>query len=183
MEVKELIQNGLGNLQRTINRTLNSLTTAELKWQPRSDANSIGLILFHIARFEDSFIQSRLKGKPQLWESEKWYQKLDKAITDSGAHYSAEQVAGFIVPKIEDLSGYSEAVRPKTLEYLKDITADDLDRKVTLSPAVTPPGSVPAGRPPVELTVGSILLFTLTHTAQHAGEISYLRGLQRGMDK
>ncbi|MDD5289264.1 MAG: DinB family protein, partial [Dehalococcoidales bacterium] len=173
MEVKELIQNGLGNLQRTIGRTLNGLTPAELKWQPRPDANSIGLILFHIARFEDSFIQSRLQGKPQLWESEKWYQKLNKAIDDAGAHYSAEQVAGFVVPKIEDLSGYSEAVRRKTLEYLKDITADDLDRKVTLSPS----GSAPAGRPPVELTAGSILLFTLTHTAQHAGEISYLRGL------
>jgi len=28
-----------------------------------------------------------------------------------------------------------------------------------------------------------MLLMTVTHSAQHAGEISYLRGLQRGMDK
>jgi hypothetical protein len=28
-----------------------------------------------------------------------------------------------------------------------------------------------------------MLLMTITHLAQHAGEISYLCGLQRGMDK
>jgi hypothetical protein len=27
------------------------------------------------------------------------------------------------------------------------------------------------------------LMFTVMHMAQHAGEISYIRGLKRGMDK
>jgi uncharacterized damage-inducible protein DinB len=56
MEAVEIIQSGLANTKRVIDRTLDGLTADELKWQPRSDANSIGLILFHMARSEDSFI-------------------------------------------------------------------------------------------------------------------------------
>src|SRR3990172_2529338 len=122
MQTKELIQSGLANVKRTFDRTLNTLTPAELKWQPRPDANSIQIILFHMAHLEDSTVQSRLQGKPQLWESEKWYQKLNKDVKDSGVHYTAEQVAAFSVPDTKDLLGYLEALRGKTLEYLKDMT-------------------------------------------------------------
>jgi hypothetical protein len=45
MEMKDLVQNGLDNVKRTLDRTLDGLTAEELKWQPKPDANSIGLIL------------------------------------------------------------------------------------------------------------------------------------------
>jgi hypothetical protein len=189
MEAKKLIQTGLENVKRSIDRTLEGLTPAELKWQPRPDANSIGLILFHIVRSEYSFIQSMIQGKSQLWESGKWYQRLNKTIDDRGAHYTAEQVATFKVPEMKDLQGYTEAVRKQTLEYLKDMAPDKLDKKVDLPPMGPPPKAAPGEkpapprRPPFEPTVGMMLLMTVTHAAQHAGEISYLRGLQRGMDK
>ena len=72
MEAKTTIQTGLENVKRAIDRTLEGLTFEELKWQPRPYANSTGLILFHIARSEDGFVVSRVMGKPQIWESEKW---------------------------------------------------------------------------------------------------------------
>jgi hypothetical protein len=190
METTELIRIGLGNVKRLLDRTLDGLTPAEIKWQPRPDANSIGIILFDIARSEDASIQSRLQGKPQLWESEKWYQKLNKSANDSGGHYTAEQVAAFVVPNLKDLLGYSEAVREQTLEYLKDLTAGQLDKKVELPPMGPPPTAPSAGTPNQprlppfrDMTVGSMLMMNVTHLAQHAGEISYLRGLQRGMNK
>jgi len=186
MEMKEFIQNGLENIKRLFDRTLDGLTPEELKWQPRSDANSIGLILFHSIRSEDSSIH-RLQDKPQLWESEKWYQKFNKAIDDGGAHYAAEQVAAFVVPDMKDVTAYAEAVRKDTLEYLKGLKQKDFDKKVNLPP---PPASMamPAGRPnpprpPFNPIVGSMLLMLMTHLSEHAGEISYIRGLQRGMDK
>jgi len=39
MEAKELIQIGLANVKRAIERTLDGLTSAEIKWQPKPDAN------------------------------------------------------------------------------------------------------------------------------------------------
>ena len=71
MEVKDIIKTGLDITKGLTDRTLNGLTAEELKWQPRSDANSIGLILFHMIRAEDSMLH-RIQGKPQIWETEKW---------------------------------------------------------------------------------------------------------------
>jgi hypothetical protein len=186
METKELIKSGFDNAKRTIDRTLDGMTAAELTWHPRPDANSIGLILFHVIRSEDSSVH-RVQGKPQVWESAKWYQKLNKAIDDGGAHYTAEQVDKFVVPDIKDLMAYADAVRKNTLEYLNGLKPEDFDRKVEVPPR--PPQIGPDGkprppmRPPFEPIVGSMLLFTVIHISQHAGEISYLRGLKRGMDK
>jgi hypothetical protein len=186
MEMNELIQNELENVKRVFDRTLDGLTPAELKWQPRPDANSIGLILFHSIRAEDSSIH-RLQGKPQLWESDKWYQKFNKMIADGGAHYTTEQVAAFVVPNLKELLVYAEAVRKDTLEYLKGLEPKDFDKKVNLPP---PPARMvmPSGRsappwPPFNPIVGSMLLHVVTHLSEHAGKISYIRGLQRGMDK
>ena len=185
MEMNELIQNGLENSKSVIDRTLDGLTPAELKWRPRPDANSIGLILFHCIRSEDRLIHI-LQGKPQLWESEKLYQKFNKTIEDGGAHYTAEQVAAFVVPDVKDLLAYSEMVRKNTLEYLKGLKPKDFDKKVNLPPPPTPI-VIPAGRPipmrPFNPIVGSMLVHEVTELAGHAGEISYIRGLQRGMDK
>jgi hypothetical protein len=86
MEIGELIRDGLASTKRVFDRTLDGLTSAELEWQPRSDANSIGLILFHSIRAEDSSVHM-LDGKHQLWESEKWYQKFHKELSDGGATY------------------------------------------------------------------------------------------------
>jgi uncharacterized damage-inducible protein DinB len=174
MEGKDIIVDGLANTKRGIERTLDGLTADELKWQPKPDANSIGLILFHMARSEDSFVNSLIQGKKQLWETGKWYEKLNKKVDDTGGHYTAEQVASFVVPPLKDLRAYADAVRQQTLEYLKDMTPEKLDARVTFPPD---------RKLPFEPIVGGLLLINLTHMAQHAGEISYLRGLKRGMDK
>jgi len=169
MELKGYIQNELDMLKKGITRMLNGLGQHELMWRPACGCNSIGLILFHTARSEDSFVQTRLQGKPQIWESEKWYGKLNMAENEAGAHYTVEQVNAFPVPEAKDLLAYYDSVRGYTLEYLKGLGTDVFDKKV----------STPFG----EMTVAEIFSIIVRHTSQHIGEISYLRGLQRGMDK
>ena len=46
-----------------------------------------------------------------------------------------------------------------------------------------PAGNAPPRRPLFEPITGAMLMHEVTELAGHAGEISYLRGLQRGMDK
>lgn len=189
MEAIQLIKSGLENVQRGTDRALEGMTAEEIAWHPRPDANSIGLILFHMARSEDSFVQRLIQGKKQIWETGKWYEKLGKAVEDSGSHYTPEQVADFQVPKIEDLQAYFAAVRTQTLGFLAGLTPEKLDAKVEMPQMGPPPKTTedgkpaPPRRPPFEPIVGSLLLMNVTHLAQHGGEISYLRGLKRGMDK
>jgi len=175
MESKELLKAGLENVKRTVDRTLDDLTHDEVSWHPRTDANSIGLILFHMARSEDSFINRLIQGKPQLWETGKWYEKLNKELGDGGNRYTEEQVAGFVVPDLKGLQMYTDAVRKQTLDYLAKVTPETFDREVEMPQM----GSVK--RPPI--AVGILLLMNVTHLSQHSGEVSYLRGLKRGMDK
>jgi uncharacterized damage-inducible protein DinB len=170
MELQRYIGRELSGLKMAMERVLDSLTQQEVSWRPASGCNSIGLILFHAARSEDSFIQAMLQGKPEIWKSEKWYEKLALPAEEEGAHYTVEQVNAFQVPELSDIMAYYDAVRARTKEKLRGMTLEELDEEVTFPNF----GELPA------VTVFSLIV---AHTAQHIGEMSYLRGLQRGMDK
>ena len=170
MELKEYIQNEINGLKRNSGRVLKDLKQNEFGWQPSCGCNSIGLILFHVARSEDSFL-ARMQNKPQLWETGKWYQKLNLAENEAGSHYSIDQVNAFPCPDGKDLVGYFEGVRAKTVDYLASLSSDDLGKKITITPF------------PGETTIASMFSLIVSHATGHFGEISYLRGIQRGLDK
>jgi hypothetical protein len=169
MELKEYIRLELDGLERGLKRVTDTLTQDEIMWRPGCGCNSIGLILFHTARGEDFFINGALQNKPHVWETGKWYKKLNIAESEADSHLTAEQVNTFPVPKLADILAYYAAVREQTLEYLKSLTAAAFDKKVKLQFG--------------EFNVAGVFSIIVGHTSQHIGEISYLRGLQRGMDK
>ena len=170
MEMRDFIKGALDRVKQGTVRAVDGLSHYELIWRPGPECNSIGLILFHQARFEDSFVQGRILGKPQVWESEKWYEKFNMPVSESGSGYTAEQIAAFPVPQLKDLLGYSDAARAKTLEYLKTAPGSDFDRVINM-PRFG------------DVTVGALFMLVIVHQAQHVGEIAYLRGMQRGMNK
>ncbi len=170
MELKDLILAGLDRVKEANMKTLDGLSRHELVWRPGPEANTIGLIIFHSARSEDNVVQSRVQGKSQIWESEKWYQKLNLPIADTGAHYTVQQIAAFPAPELNDWLAYAGAVRTRTQDYLKGMTNAGFGKVI----------NVPRHG---DVTIGWYLMNMVVHMAEHAGEISYLRGLQRGLDK
>ena len=164
METKDIITMELDNVRQGMTRLLDGLNHQELSWRPAYGCNSIGLIVFHMARFEDSTLQARIQGKPEVWESEKWYQKLNLPVTEAGAHYNVEQVNAFPVPELRELMGYTDAVRQRTMQYLKNVTPDQLDKRITMPRS----GETP---------IAAVFARVVGHLFQHIGEISYLRGL------
>ena len=61
------------------------------------------------------------------------YQKFNKTIDDTGAHYTATKIAAFVIPDLKELLVYAEAVRKNTfLEYLKGLKPKDFDKLKTL---------------------------------------------------
>lgn len=170
MKIQQYAALELEAINRGMNKALNGLNERELSWRPACGCNSIGLILFHVARFEDAFVQGRLQGKPEIWTAERWYEKLNKAEDDTGSHYTADQVNAFGVPPLKDIQAYFEAARVNTLNYVKDLDAGSFDKKIQ-----TPRFG--------EVTIAFMISLIIGHEQQHIGEISYLRGLQRGIDK
>jgi len=169
MELQDYIDIEFSILKMEMGRVLDTLTQPEVNWRPASGCNSIGIILLHIARTEDRIMQTISQEKSQIWETEKWYEKLKLPVEEDMGHFTAEQVDAFKVPDTGNIMAYYDAVRIKAKEYLKGMAIADFDKKVTF----------PFG----ELTKGAGLAFLVSHAAQHIGEISYLRGLQRGLDK
>jgi hypothetical protein len=171
MEPKEFIRLSLERVKNSASRAVDGLTPAELKWQPRPEGNPIGLIYFHMFRAEDMFVQTFIQGRPRLWNRDKWGLKLNIPENDSaGMGYTAEQVAAFVPPDMAKLQEYARAVREETLEYLKGVTPEKLNEvnKATRFG---------------EITLGQLWDIILIHLTQHAGEMLYLRGLQRGINK
>ena len=92
------------------------------------------------------------------------------AEEEDGAHFTVDQVNAFQVPQLSDIMAYYDAVRVITKERLRAMALEDFDKKVTFPHF----GEAPTA---------SIFSLLISHTSQHIGEISYLRGMQRGMDK
>lgn len=171
MDILDFIIAGLQRCHQATVRAVDGLTAEEMAWRPGPEANPIGLILFHQARSEDIFVQ-RVRGGPSVWESGIWYEKLGVPEDEAGGGFSAEQVASFHSPELKDLLAYGEAVHLGSLEYLKGLTPDKLDQKIQIHLGRT-----------VEFTIGALFALIIAHASQHAGEMAYVRGLQRGMNK
>lgn len=172
METSDFILDTLDHMQKAVTTAVNGLSHEELTWRPRAEANSIGFIFWHQLRCEDKFIQDMIQRKPQVWVSGKWYEKfnLPENPQDDGYGYTAEQVAAFPVPELKDLLGYAEATRVQTVEYLKAMAPDKFDQLIQ-TPFLG------------EITIGQIFAILLCEITQHIGQIAYLRGLQRGLNK
>jgi len=172
METSGFILDTFEYMQQAVSTAVDGLNSDELTWCPGPGTNSIGFILWHQLRCEDIYVQNIIQGRPQVWVSDKWYEKLNlpESPQDVGYGYTAEQVAAFHVPELKDLLGYAEATRARTVEYLRATTPGKLDEVIQ----TTFLG---------ELTIGQIFATLLCEITQHIGQIAYLRGLQRGLNK
>ncbi len=170
MEATEAILRSLEKSQEYLMKALDGLTQEEVAWSPRIECNSIAFILWHIARLEDFFVNGVFQHESEVYEAEHWRDKLGTSAKETGFRYTIERLQYWPVPKLEDLLEYAKSVRDKTLSFLKSVTLEKLS-EVTVRP----------NRPPE--TVGQRLVLFTTDIAMHVGQIAYLRGVQRGLDK
>jgi uncharacterized damage-inducible protein DinB len=123
MELNEFVLDNLNRIQKALTAALDSLTYEELTWQPDDEANSIGFLLWHITRCEDTYIQTLVLQEPQVWISAKWYDRMNLPDDpwNNGNDYTVEQIAEFRVPELKDFLEYAEAVRKPTTDFLKNL--------------------------------------------------------------
>ncbi|MFC1982824.1 DinB family protein [Chloroflexota bacterium] len=169
MEWKELIIDGYGRILENLGEALNGLTQDDLNQQPHPDCNSMGWLAWHLTRVLDHEI-GNLMGGEQLWISDQWYKKFNRApdASDAGFGHSSEEVAAFRSPDVGILLDYHRAVLARTKSYISDLSPAELDRKLD-EPWFQP---LP--------TVGVRLVSVMSDGLQHAGQIAYLRGLLKG---
>lgn len=172
MDVRDFALQSLNESQTALMQAVDSLSQEELMRQPQPGANHIAFILWHMVRAEDWFFHYLFQRVPQVWESEQWHEKLnlpdDPRVTGFG--YTEEQVASFPSIQLRDLIAYSEAVRARTVDYLRSVNPARFDE-------------IAKSRLFGEVSIGNLIGHLLIELAQHVGQIAYIREMVKDPGK
>jgi hypothetical protein len=169
MQLAEAMVKSLEQSQGYLNKTLDGLTQEEAAWSPAAESNSMAFILWHVTRVEDFFVNRVILRQVELYEAEGWREKLGTPAKNTGFEYTLEQLRAWPVPKLEILRGYVDSVRKSTLALLRSIAPEKLSE-------LARPDRSPD-------SIGDILCRITTEIALHVGQIAYIRGIQRGLNK
>lgn len=165
MDVAELLLELYGRVPPLARDAVKGLDAAALRERPAAVANPVGWLVWHLTRVADHHV-SEAAGRAQVWAGDGWAARfgLEADPADVGYGHSAEQVAAVRPGGEEDLVAYLDTVDGRTRDFLRGLTAADLDRVVDDS-----------YDPPV--TLGVRLVSVADDCLQHAGQAAYVRGL------
>ncbi len=162
MDVKQYIRTQFAACRRVVDAVTADLTDEMTGWMPPGNANPIGATLVHLINAEDSFVQKSFQGKPLIWDSGAWGERMGLGMLP-GRGGGWDEARGKQLC-VESLLAYQQAVRAETDAYLANLTPAELCREVDF-----------AGR---QRPVGDVLALLVAHTAHHAGDISAIKGVQ-----
>ncbi|ASW57578.1 DUF664 domain-containing protein [Plantactinospora sp. KBS50] len=165
MDVRELLTGTFDRLPDLVRAAVDGLPADRLRWSPGPGTNSVGWLVWHLTRVQDSHIAELLDAE-QVWVGADWAAGfgLDPDPDNTGYAHTGEQVAAVAPRDAQVLIGYHEAVAARTRDYLGTLRPADLDRVVDEN-----------WDPPV--TLGVRLVSVLSDDLQHAGQAGYVRGL------
>jgi len=165
MDVSELLIELYDRVPPLAAHAVAGLDSDALCRAPADGTNSIGWLVWHLARVQDHQL-SEVFHAEQLWVSNEWSSRfgLDPDPSNMGYGHSAADVATVRPDGPEALLGYLDVVSTRTRAWLTGLTATDLDRIVD------------AGwDPPV--TLGVRLVSVADDCLQHVGQADYLRSV------
>ena len=169
-DFKAAIKSGLTEYLEGLQKAVDGLTPAELRWQPTLASNPISWIVWHMARVEDRWVNQVLRGGVELWISDGWHAKFGMSEDAHGYGDTAAQVRAMPDVAMSDVLEYYEAVRKSTLAHLEQMTPAELEATY----------DHPRRK---GLTGAWILGHILVEESQHLGQIAYIRGMIRGRNK
>jgi uncharacterized damage-inducible protein DinB len=165
---KEAIQSGLEEYLQGLQRAIEGLTPAEIRWQPTLHTNHIAWLVWHMARVEDGWV-SRLRRSLPVWQADGWADRFHMDPTSSGAGQTMEEVRAMPEIPLTDLMAYFDAVRAVTRHYLAQATEADLVQEYP--------------HPRLGSRTGAwIIGHILVEESQHVGQVALLRGMMRGLN-
>jgi uncharacterized damage-inducible protein DinB len=165
MEIADLLVDAFDRVRGAVLDAVEGLTEEELTARLDPDANSIAWLVWHLTRVEDDHV-ANVAGIEQAYTAKGWAQRFGFPFDASSIGYghSSADVAAVRVADPALLTGYYEAVHQQILQYVRGLTAPDLDRVVD-----------EAWDPPV--TLGVRLVSVINDDLQHAGQAAYVRGI------
>jgi hypothetical protein len=160
-----LLTDAYGRISKEVHRTVEGLAEDQLTKRIAPDANTIGWLVWHLTRIQDSHV-SELAHEEQIWTSGGWYEQfgLPFDVNATGYGFSNDDVAAVRGVDDKQLIGYFDAVHLRTLGFVAQLERDDLERIVDMR-----------WNPPV--TMAARLVSVIADDLQHIGQAAFIRGL------
>jgi uncharacterized damage-inducible protein DinB len=164
MKTSELLIDAHSRIQEVVHDVVTGLDDKTLAARPGETANSIAWLVWHLTRIQDDHLADA-GGYEQVYTADGWHDRLGLPLdaADTGYGHSPQQV-GLVQLSADQLLGYYDAVHARTVEFLKTVTDDGLDRIVDKR-----------WNPPVSL--GVRLVSVIDDCQQHSGQAAYVKGL------
>jgi hypothetical protein len=150
------------------------LTEDQLHWQPDAHTNHITFAMWHTYRAADEIVHGMLAQQPSVFARDGWARRLQVANPGNppfGTGLSREEVARVRIP-LPDLLAYAEAVGDGIQAYADSLSDEGAAEEVPMPFfADVYPGLESMTKEE------ALLFFAIGHTAEHLGEVQYIKGL------
>jgi len=154
MELREYVQLQIARSRSLMDSALSDTPQALINPKAAEHLNTIAAAYAHVIGGEDYFINTAIGGKPRLWESEGWAEKLGMS-PEIGRNWA------ITIPDLAAFQSYAAAVHAATDAYMATVTPAELDRVVKVFENQRP--------------VANVLTILSVHTSGHAGEIATIK--------
>jgi hypothetical protein len=163
----DILVDAFNRVDEGVRGLLGDLTAAQLATRPDGKGNSIGWLVWHLARVQDDHL-AEIAGREQVWTSAGWFQRfaLPFPADATGYGFDDAEVDATVVPDPGLLAGYHAAVHELTVELVTGITVARLDEIIDTR-----------WDPPV--TVAVRIVSVAEDCFQHLGQANYVAGLLR----
>lgn len=162
MSATEIFVQGFELVNQLSHEVTVGLSGDELTVRLDAEANSVGWLVWHIARVRDQEFAG-LTGAAELWSTEGWDSRFAlPGTTSTGEGHTVEEVAAVPVSDVALLLAYSDAVHARIIKILERL--DD----AALSSAVGDAS---------DMSKREKLLLILSALNQHCGQAAFIRGI------
>lgn len=164
MDIRDLLIDGIDQLNSWFDDALKDLTDEQANWLPEGKCVSIGFNAWHALRTQDDIVNFVLQGrKPTVWMSEGFAERLGLPPVGQGTGMSLEDARAVKVA-VAPLREYGQRVKASTLEFLKNVPLEQLEEVQMIRPL---------GEMPKWKVVRQVVM---THGFMHLGEVNALKG-------
>ena len=165
MDIAGLLDELYGRIPPLARGAVDGLDADALVTPPAAGTNTIAWLVWHSARVQDHHVGEVMESD-QVWQGGNWAERfgLDPDPQNTGYGHTPADVARVRPVDAAALVDYLDAVQARTVDWLRGLGADDLDRIVDHR-----------WDPPV--TLGVRLVSVLSDDLQHVGQAAYVRGL------
>jgi hypothetical protein len=187
MNTVNYLEKQLANLHAIFHDLVADVSETEWQARPAPGQNRLGFNIWHIPRTQDNFVQVWARGQAELFHQPawaKWHAFRPQGIGVGITREEADAIAAGVT-RTETLA-YAEAVHAEILDWLRQLTDDDLDivpdatARLAPYPEYQTPGYFAEIASLFNQPVWSLLMRPcIGHVHRHLGEIELTKEILR----